>query len=340
MCLLGAFEAFEFAGQSYLARQIGYAEEGVIVCTFRNPPELMVYHLPRGRLALRGLLLLLALTELTKWQYAVRKRLGHVSGVDGGLGGNATIRAQLRAFLAFLRPWRVGNEIVAQIPARCVRQPRRHWLGCLVLLCWVVWGAFIGCSVASYVLTYSLSHSDTSAFVTTFGRLLLVDRAGATFGVVGVFATMVFVTRVTWLVRGVTPSGKSQITQCSKSGTVGLELGGSRTPDTSETKWRADLRFCKAVFWLGFGSGCGSWILDYGLFAIFGESIGAPLAIIVFFVFGPIMATVSVMMSFRLIVIVFRNRKDLKIWAIAAVAAGSSVWAAINWILILDNKKF
>jgi len=52
------------------------------------------------------------------------------------------------------------------------------------------------------------------------------------------------------------------------------------------------------------------------------------------------MATVSVMMSFRLIVIVFRNRKDLKIWAIAAVAAGSSVWAAINWILILDNKKF
>ena len=62
MCLLGAFEAFEFAGQSYLARQIGYAEEGVIVCTFRNPPELMVYHLPRGRLALRGLLLLLALS--------------------------------------------------------------------------------------------------------------------------------------------------------------------------------------------------------------------------------------------------------------------------------------
>jgi len=167
-------------------------------------------------MVLRIVLLILALKGLVRWLYTVQSSLQCVSGVDGGSGGNMTIRSRVPGFFAVLRPRFVVNEIIARIPARRPAEATRTWLRRMWLLCWMVWCTFLSCSAAGFVLAYLFEKNSTrSAFVASWERFLLVDRAAATLGVVGVVGSIVFVASVTWLLGRVETE----------------EIGGDTTPD-------------------------------------------------------------------------------------------------------------
>ena len=83
------------------------------------------------------------------------------------------------------------------------------------------------------------------------------------------------------------------------------------------------------VLGLGLSSMICLWTIE-AIYAVFGRSSATflgPGALL-----GTFLALASALLSFGLIGIVFRNRQDLKIWAAAAAAVASCIWATITWM--------
>jgi len=157
-------------------------------------------------------------------------------------------------------------------------------------------------------------------------------------GVMGVVGTILSVASVMWLIAGKRPAGEYLTTRCGETGTMARERRSSEPSDTIETARQADLRFCTVVFWLALGA-CGIlWIVKRRLFLVLGRSIAESLSISTIIFFGPIVTICSVILSFGLIVMVLRNRRDIRIWALALAAIASSIWAVITWISFLGAR--
>lgn len=143
VCLLGGFEAFEWSVQNHVTQQIYWARMGENVCTFKDTPQMRALLFPRFRLVLRGVLFLPAFAQLCRWLYRVQSRLQDPPG-------RRAIISPWRYSLAVLRhPWRVVADIVTL--------GRRGQT--LIVLWWLLWGAYLLCSLALVAVTCSIGIS-------------------------------------------------------------------------------------------------------------------------------------------------------------------------------------